>query len=198
MQPAVDNDISAALEQLEQRLGNRAGALQGDPRRNDPAGRVTVLEQQLGELLAGLPGGIVGAALDAAAAHGIARRSVALQPVQPMLLSAFDRICKNLLGVFTRRLGKLPPAAAEQRTQAHARLKRTARAAREQLQQRIDRQDDRAQESNQQRREQIRVATHAQRRAERRASARARSIWLALVLAVLAAMSWLALRKQLG
>lgn len=188
--------IQTALQSLDGRFAGRVRALQGDPRRADPAGKVAVLEAQLLGLLAELPGAVLSTALDGVAALGASRRAFDPEPVRSVLLSAFDRVAKTLLQVPAQRLGKLPATAAELRTQSHARLKRSMRSAREVLEQRIQQHAERARAENQQRRTDVRLAVQAQRGAEQRARQRARLIWWGLTLACAAALLGLWLRQQ--
>lgn len=156
-----------------------------------------MLEAQLLALLNDLPGAVLSTALDGVAAGGQSRRAFDPEPVREVLLSAFDRVAKQLLQVPAQRLGKLPAAAAELRTQSHARLKRAARVQREALEQRIQQHAERARTENQQRRSQVRSAVQAQRGAERQASRRAQRIWWVLTLSCAAALLALWLRQQL-
>lgn len=192
----LPNRIDAALSLQVRRIVDKTRDLKLDGKARDPVARIAALEKQLDALLQAQPAQLLTAVL-AAVGEGAAPGAppVALDPHHVDVLAAYDRLCKQLLGVSEQRLGKLPASAGPALASSRQRLKKTAREGRAQLEQRLERHSATVRKAGAERRDAVRAAVAAGLRAEQAARRRARALWIGALSVLLGTALILWLRR---
>lgn len=185
--------LGAALEDCARRTVDKARDLRSDARAGAQA-RIAALEKQLGAMIEAAPAQLLSQALEALGKSGTEVQGFVLEPFHPLLISAYDALCKRLLKLPEHKLGKLAAASVVELNASRGRLKRLAREGRAQLEQRLQRHAATVRKAGEQRRLAVREAHAATVRAETQAKARARQLGIAIFVALVGAMlavAWL-------
>lgn len=192
----LSNRIDAALSLHVRRIADKTRDLKLDGKARDPVARIAALEKQLDALLQAQPAQLLAAVL-AAVAEGVEPGGppVALDPHHVDVLAAYDRLCKQVLGVAEQRLGKLPASAGHALAASRQRLKKGAREGRAQLEQRLERHSATVRKAGAERREAVRAAVAAERLAEQTTRRRARALWIGALSVLLGSALILWLRR---